>query len=144
MDKNEYAKRVKQASPSSPLIKDMLLAFSAGGGICMLGELFFQLYYHCGADEKNAAAYVSITLIALTAVFTGIGIFDKLAKHAGAGTMVPITGFANSVVSPAVEFRTEGHIFGTAVKMFSIAGPVIVFGCSAASLYGLIYYCFLR
>ena len=144
MEKKEYAKRVENASPPSPLIKNLLLAYAAGGGICVLGELLFALFSFLGNGEKEAAACVSITMIALTAALTGIGVFDRIAKHAGAGTMVPITGFANSVVSPAVEFRTEGRIFGTAVKMFSIAGPVIVFGCSAASLYGLIYYCFLR
>ena len=102
------------------------------------------MYAHFGAAEKEAAAWVCITLIFLTALLTGIGVFDKIAKHAGAGTMVPITGFANSVAAPSVEYQTEGRVLGTAVKMFTIAGPVIVYGCSAASLYGMIFYFFLR
>ncbi|MBR5410028.1 MAG: stage V sporulation protein AC [Clostridia bacterium] len=144
MDKETYREKVKRASPDSPLVKNCLWAFCVGGAICLIGEALFTLYARLGADEKTAPALVSVTLIAVTAALTGVGVFDRIAKHAGAGTMVPITGFANSVVSPAVEFATEGRVTGTAVRMFTIAGPVIVYGCSAASLYGLIYYCFLR
>ena len=97
-----------------------------------------------GIGEKECGAWVCVTLIAVTAALTGIGVFDVIGKHAGAGTLVPITGFANAVVAPAIEYQTEGRITGTAVKMFTIAGPVIVYGCSAASLYGFIYYFFLR
>jgi stage V sporulation protein AC len=135
---------VQTASPGSPLLKNCLKAFVSGGLICTLGEGLFTLYTHFGSSEKNAATWVCISLIALTALLTGIGVFDKIAKHAGAGTMVPITGFANSVAAPAVEYQTEGRVLGTAVKMFTIAGPVIVYGCSAASLYGMFYYFFLR
>ncbi len=144
MEKKEYAKKVENASPGSPLLKNCLKAFVVGGLICTLGEGLFALYSHFGAPEKEAAAWVCITLIFITALLTGIGVFDKIAKHAGAGTMVPITGFANSVAAPSVEYQTEGRVLGTAVKMFTIAGPVIVYGCSAASLYGMIYYFFLR
>ncbi len=144
MEKKEYAEKVKSAAPDSPLLKNCVKAFFAGGLICLFGEALFVLFTGVGRSDKEAAAWVSICLIALTALLTGVGVFDKIAKHAGAGTMVPITGFANSVVSPAVEFRTEGRISGTAVKMFTIAGPVIVYGCSAASLYGLICYFFFR
>ena len=124
--------------------KNCLKAFISGGAICTLGEGLFTLYTHFGLSEKNAATWVCVSLIVLTALLTGIGVFDKIAKHAGAGTMVPITGFANSVAAPAVEYQTEGRVLGTAVKMFTIAGPVIVYGCSAASLYGMIYYFFIR
>lgn len=144
MDDKKYDKKVKAASPDSPLPKNCVKAFSIGGLICALGEGLFALYSYLGADDKAAASWVCVTLISLTAILTGLGIYPKIAKHAGAGTMVPITGFANSVVSPAVEFRTEGRITGTAVKMFTIAGPVIVFGCSSAVLYGVIYYFFFR
>ena len=144
MDKQKYGQKVKSASPDSPIGKNCLFAFLVGGAICLLGEGLFTLYLYLGANDETAPALVSVTLIALTAALTGLGVFDNIARHAGAGTMVPITGFANSVVSPAVEFSTEGRITGTAVKMFTIAGPVIVYGCSAASLYGFIYYFFIR
>lgn len=120
------------------------MAFLSGGGICCFGELCFTLFSRWGLDEKTAATCVSVLLIVLTAALTGIGVFDKIAKHAGAGTLVPITGFANAVAAPAIEYKTEGYVLGTAVKMFTIAGPVIVFGGAAASLYGLIWYCFCR
>jgi len=144
LDNKQYGERVKSASPDSPLLKNCVCAFLTGGLICTIGEGLFTLYSYLGKGEKESASWVCVTLIAITAALTGIGVFDRIAKHAGAGTIVPITGFANSVVSPAVEFQTEGRILGTAVKMFTIAGPVIVYGCSAASVYGLIYYFFLR
>lgn len=140
----KYDKKVKEVSPGSPIVKDCAKAFFFGGLICLIGEILFNVYKSLGVSEENCAAGVSVTLIVITAALTGIGVFDKIAKHAGAGTVVPITGFANSVAAPAIEFATEGHITGTAVKMFSIAGPVIVYGSAAASLYGLIYYCFCR
>lgn len=139
-----YDQRVKQASPGSPLALNCLKAFIVGGAICLLGELCFSLFSSWKMDEKTAATCVSVLLIVFTAALTGIGVFDKLAKHAGAGTLVPITGFANAMTAPAVEYVTEGRITGTAVKMFSIVGPVIVYGCAAASLYGAIYYFFCR
>ncbi|MBQ7638619.1 MAG: stage V sporulation protein AC [Clostridia bacterium] len=143
-DSKQYENKVKLASPRSPLIKNCALAFFIGGLICLIGELLFTLYMSFGIGEKECGAWVCVTLIAVTAALTGIGVFDVIGKHAGAGTLVPITGFANAVVAPAIEYQTEGRITGTAVKMFTIAGPVIVYGCSAASLYGFIYYFFLR
>ncbi len=144
MDQKTYAQKVKKASPPSPLLKNCLKAFLAGGAVCLLGEGLFTLYSYLGQTEDTAAACVCVTLIVLTAALTGLGVFDKIAKHAGAGTLVPITGFANAVAAPAVEYSTEGRVTGTAVKMFTIAGPVIVYGCSAASLYGFLYYFFCR
>ncbi len=140
--KQEYTKMTEKASPPSPKLKDCIKAFLFGGAICTLGQGLLTVYTHYGASEDGAKTAVSVTLIVLTAVLTGIGVFDKIAKHAGAGTIVPITGFANSVVSPAMEFRAEGHILGTGAKLFTIAGPVIVYGCAAASVYGLIVYLF--
>lgn len=108
-----------------------------------MGEIFFNLYLSLLADEKVSRTLVSITVIVLTAILTGIGVYDKIAKIGGAGFSVPISGFANSVCSPAIEYSTEGHILGTSEKMFSLAGAVIVYGCSLASFYGMIYYFFL-
>ena len=141
---NEYNKMADKASPPSPKIKNCLKAFLIGGGICTFGQLLNRGFEKLNFSEDAVKALTPSTLIVIAAVLTGIGVFDKIAKHAGAGTAVPITGFANSVVSPAVEFSTEGKILGTGAKMFNLAGPVIVYGCSAASLYGLIYYLFLK
>ncbi len=139
----EYEIMTKKASPPSPRIKNMIFAFLFGGTICTIGECFNSLYTYLGLKTETVAALVSITLIVIAATLTGIGVFDKIAKYAGAGTLVPITGFSNAVVSSALEYTTDGKIYGTGAKMFTIAGPVIVYGCGAASLYGLIYYCFL-
>lgn len=140
VNNNEYSEMVKKASPDSPLLSDCIKAFLFGGGICCFAQGLVELMMHFGIDFDSSKIYAMIIIIAITAVLTGLGVFDKIAKHAGAGTMVPITGFANSIVSPAIEFHAEGMILGTAAKMFSIAGPVIVFGCSSATVYGLIYY----
>ena len=134
----------KKASPNSPKLKNYILAFITGGIICTLGEVFMTLLEMTKLDEDTRKATVPIFLIVLTAILTGLGLFGKLAKHAGAGTFVPITGFANSVVSPAMEFQTEGRVLGTGAKMFNLAGPVIAYGCSAAVLYGFIYYFFIK
>lgn len=144
MDKKVYGEKVSAVMPPSPKIKNAVKAYLSGGGICTLGQALNMLYTNLGASKENAGIYVSITLVALSAVLTGIGVFDKIARHAGAGTIVPITGFANSVVSPAMEFKSEGSILGTAAKMFTIAGPVIVYGTAAAGVYGLLYYIFSR
>lgn len=144
MEKSEYRKLVDSNVPKSKILKNSLSAFIVGGIICTAGEALFYLCEINGLDEQTSATCVCIALIAITGLLTGFGIFDSLAKIGGAGTMVPITGFANAVVSPAVEFQTEGRVTGTAVKMFTIAGPVIVYGCAAASLYGFICYFFLR
>ena len=134
----EYAALVKQRAGKSPLGRDMAWAFLVGGAICALGQYLLNLYQRLGLDQDGAGAATSITLIGAAALLTGLGWFDKLAKRAGAGTLVPITGFANAVASPAVDFQTEGLITGTAVKMFTVAGPVIVFGTAASVVYGLV------
>ena len=144
MNNQQYQQLVSNTTPKSPLLKDCILAFVFGGSICCFGQLLKTLYTNVGLTEDEVKLAVPTTLIVITAILTATGTFAKIAKHAGAGTAVPITGFANSVVSPAVEFSTEGKILGTGAKMFNLAGPVIVYGCSAASLYGLIYYLFLK
>ena len=121
-----------------------LWAFLVGGGICVVGQLLNGLYRNLGASEKAAGSWVTISLIFLSALFTGLQLYDKLAKHAGAGTLVPVTGFANSIVSPAMDFKAEGFITGMAAKMFQIAGPVLVFGIGSSVLYGLILCLFRR
>ena len=140
MNNEQYTQLVSALTPKSPLLKDCIKAFLFGGSICCFGEVLKTLYSMTSLNEDEIKLAVPATLIVITAILTGTGIFDKIAKHAGAGTAVPITGFANSVVSPAVEFSAEGKILGTGAKMFNLAGPVIVYGCSAASLYGLVYW----
>ena len=132
----------KRASPPSPKGINCIKAFLIGGGICMLGQGLSAAYTALGLRKEASDLLVSVTLIVLTAILTAFGVFDRIAKHAGAGTIVPITGFANSIVSPALEFRSEGHILGTGAEMFRIAGPVIVYGSAATVLYGLIYWLF--
>ncbi len=132
---------VKKASPNSPVLKDCIKAFLFGGGICAFAQAL-TLAMNTKFSLDSSKAITLVILIVMTAILTGFGVFDKIAKHAGAGTAVPITGFANSIVSAALEFQTEGRIMGTAAKMFVIAGPVIVYGCSAASVYGFIIYFF--
>ena len=138
--KEEYAALVRQRAKKSPLGRDMTWAFLVGGAICALGQYLLNLYQRLGLDQDGAGAATSITLIGAAALLTGLGWFDKLAKRAGAGTLVPITGFANAMVSPALEFKTEGLVTGTAAKLFTVAGPVLVFGISASVVYGLVYY----
>ncbi len=128
----------KEKARSSPLAKNMLLAFLVGGGICVLGQLFSALYLSSGLSERDAGTAVTVTLIFFSALFTGLGLYDRLAKYAGAGTLVPVTGFANAVVSAAVDFKSEGFVTGMAAKMFLIAGPVIVFGTAAGVVYGIV------
>lgn len=141
--KEEYAALVRQRAKKSPLGRDMVWAFLVGGAICALGQYLLNLYQRLGLDQDGAGAATSITLIGAAALLTGLGWFDKLAKRAGAGTLVPITGFANAMVSPALEFKTEGLVAGTAAKLFTVAGPVLVFGISASVVYGLVYYLIL-
>ena len=140
LNNTEYKSLVHNTTPKSPILKNCIKAFVFGGGICCFGEVLKTLYCLTSLNEDEIKLAVSTTLIVITAILTGAGVFDNIAKHAGAGTAVPITGFANSVVSPAVEFTLEGKILGTGAKMFNLAGHVIVYGCSAASLYGLIYW----
>jgi stage V sporulation protein AC len=139
MTDKEYDKLVKELSPKSPMGKDCMMAFLVGGLICVLGQ-FLLNFYGKWLDQEAAATAECMTLVALSALLTGLSFYDDIAKHAGAGTLVPITGFANAVAAPAVEFQTEGMILGTAAKMFTIAGPVIVYGVSASVVYGLIYW----
>lgn len=136
----QYDEMVKKASPNSPIVLDCIKAFLIGGAICCFGQLLFYIFRKSGMSLDESRSLVSISLIIITAILTGIGVFDKIAKHAGAGTIVPITGFANSVVSPAMEFKSEGFIIGTGASIFKVAGPVILYGTTAASLYGLIYF----
>lgn len=140
MTENEYGKLVQSMAPKSPLWKDCLWAFVIGGLICTLGQVFTNWYSSLGLGETDAGTATSMTLVALAALFTGLSLYDDLAKHAGAGTLVPITGFANSIAAPAVEFKTEGFVLGVGAKMFTIAGPVIVYGLSASVVYGILYY----
>ena len=140
MDSKNYQQLVHNTTPKSPLLKDCILAFVFGGSICCFGQILKTAYTNMGLTEDEVKLAVPVTLIVITAILTGSGLFAKIAKYAGAGTAVPITGFANSVVSPAVEFSAEGKILGTGAKMFNLAGPVIVYGCCAARLYGLIYW----
>lgn len=137
---DEYSKMAKRYSPSSPTLKNIIFAFLSGGFICSFAEGLTQYFKTVGLKEEQYKALVLVILIGITALLTALGVFDKIAKHTGAGTAVPITGFANSVVSPALEFHSEGFILGTAANMFKIAGPVIVFGCGSALIYGLIYF----
>ena len=140
MTEREYEKLVKSMSPKSPIFKDCVFAFLIGGLICALGQAILNGYTALDLDETAAGTATSMTLVALSALFTGLSLYDNLAKYGGAGTLVPITGFANSVAAPAVEFKTEGFILGVGAKMFTIAGPVIVYGVSASVVYGLIYW----
>lgn len=138
MTNQAYGEMVNQMSRTSPKVKDYTMAFCVGGGICVVGQLLTELYTAMGASQRDAGTWVSITLIFLSALFTGLKLYDRLAKHAGAGTLVPVTGFANSIVSPAMDFKAEGYITGMAAKMFQIAGPVLVFGIGSSVIYGLI------
>lgn len=138
MTNQDYGKLVNERSKPSPIWKNLIWAFLVGGAICTAGQGLSNLYQSWGLDQEAAGGAVSVTLIFLAAVLTGMGLFDKLAKRAGAGTLVPITGFANAMVSPALEFKSEGLITGTATKLFVVAGPVLVFGISVSILYGLI------
>lgn len=138
--KSEYQKYADRTAKKSPLFLDCIKAFLVGGLICTLAQLLFNLYLSLSIEEETVKTLVSVTLIFLTALFTGLGIFDKLAKHAGAGTLVPITGFANAVASPALDTKAEGYILGVGAKMFTIAGPVIVYGTVASVVYGVIYW----
>ena len=142
MTPRQYARLVKEISPKSPIGKDCLNAFWIGGLICCLGQLIKNGYLALELSEKAASTAMSMTLVALSALLTGLSLYDNLAKHAGAGTIVPITGFANSVVSPALEFKAEGIIMGTGANIFKIAGPVIAYGTFAAVVYGILCYIF--
>lgn len=140
MTEKDYQALSEELAPRSPMGKDCFHAFWIGGLICTVGQIFLNIYKKIGLDNEMAGTAASMTLVALSALLTGLSLYDNLAKHAGAGTLVPITGFANSIAAPAVEFKTEGFILGVGAKMFTIAGPVIVYGISASVVYGLIYW----
>ena len=137
MSPKEYNRYVARLAKKSPLEKDLLNSFLIGGLICVIGQLILNGYTALELSEQDAAAATSVSLVFLSAVLTGLSVYDDLAKIAGAGTLVPITGFANAVVSPAIEFKAEGFVTGMAAKMFTVAGPVIVFGTIASVLYGI-------
>lgn len=139
-EKKEFRKFADDHAPKRKLSVDLCLSFLIGGAICTAGQGLFALYSRFIPEEDTVRTLVSVTLIFLSCLFTGIGLYDSLAKHAGAGTLVPITGFANAVCSPAIDSRAEGFILGVASKMFVIAGPVIVYGCTASVIYGVVYY----
>lgn len=138
LSKSEYQKIVTEKSKKSKIWVNCLMAFLIGGGICLLGQILTTLYIGVGLEEKTARTVTSVSLVFLGVLLTAIGCYDDIAKHAGAGTLVPITGFANSVASPAIEFKAEGFVLGLGAKMFVIAGPVIVYGVSASIIYGVI------
>ena len=138
--KQEYQKMAKKASPGSPFLKNALMAFLFGGAICCLGQGLVNLYMYWGLELKDARAFVSISLIGISAILTAFKVYDNIAKTAGAGTLVPITGFANSVAAPAIEFKSEGQVFGVGCKIFTIAGPVILYGIFTSWVLGLGYW----
>lgn len=140
MNNKEYSSLVKKLSPPSPKWKDFIWAYCVGGFICVIGQLLTELYTYFGWQEKVVKMAVPVTLIFIAALLTGLRLFDKIAKRAGAGTLVPITGFANAVVAPAIEFKSEGFVLGVGANMFKIAGPVIVYGTIASVVYGIIYW----
>ncbi len=140
MTQKQYAQLVQELSPRSPMGRDCLNAFWIGGLICTLGQAFLNGYAALGLDKEAAGTAASMSLVALSALLTGLSLYDNIARHAGAGTLVPITGFANAIAAPAVEFKTEGFILGVGAKIFTIAGPVIVYGLAASVVYGIIYY----
>lgn len=138
MTNDEYKKFAEKHAPRSHLMRNMLRAFLVGGAICTVGQALIAFYSANGLDSESASGAASITLVFVGAMLTAFGVYDNIAKFAGAGTLVPVTGFANSVAAPALEFKTEGLITGTAAKMFGIAGPVLVYGVSASVMYGIV------
>lgn len=142
MSEKEYAKFVKDRAPKSKTLRDTLIAFAVGGGICVLGQALGDLYAALRVPEQAAQTLATVSLIFLSGLLTALHVYDDMAKHAGAGLIVPITGFANSVVSPAMEYKTEGLVLGLGSKMFSVAGPVLAYGITASVLYGIILFIF--
>lgn len=140
VSQKEYKKITDRNSPKSNLFVDCIWAFIIGGGICTLGQALINFYSFLGLGEQSSKTLCSVSLIFIGIFFTAVHLYDNLAKHAGAGTLVPITGFANSIASPAIEFKTEGLVTGLGAKMFVIAGPVIVYGTTASVIYGLIHW----
>ena len=143
MNSKDKKSLIKQFSPGSSILKNSLLAFLFGGAICVIGQLLSLLYSYLGLDKKTAGTLVTVTLIFLAALLTALGIFDKIARHAGAGTLVPVTGFSNAVVSRAMEAKSGGYVLGVGAKIYTVAGPVILYGLLSGTVYGLIYYIYL-
>ena len=139
-DKRKYAALLARKSPPSPLLRDCVMAFLFGGGICTVGEGVRMFWLSRGMDTDDTAAATAITMVFFGALLTCLHLYDKLAKHAGAGTIVPITGFANAIVSPAIEYKSEGLVLGLGAKLFVIAGPVLVYGITASVIYGLVLF----
>lgn len=137
-----YSEMTEQASPKSNSKVNVSVAFAVGGGICVVGQILLQIFETSGLDRTSASAWTSIILVTASAICTGFGWYEKLAKHAGAGTLVPITGFSNAISSSAIESKSEGFILGVGAKIFTIAGPVILYGLATAVLYGIVYYIF--
>ncbi|MDD6346355.1 MAG: stage V sporulation protein AC [Oscillospiraceae bacterium] len=135
-----YSDMCKNASPKSNIKIDATMAFLIGGAICALGQIIMKIFMYFDFEKDTASAWTSVILVGLSTILTGFGKYEKLAKHAGAGTLVPITGFSNAIASSAIEAKSEGFILGVGAKIFTIAGPVILYGCSASVIYGLIYY----
>ena len=140
MNSESYDEMVKKASPDSPLLKDCIRAFAVGGLICAIGQMLTNFALNYGFDERSAATFTSVTLIVVASLLTGMGIYSKIGKFAGAGSIVPITGFSNSVTSPAVEFKKEGYVLGLGAKIFVIAGPGILYGVLTSIVVGMVYY----
>jgi stage V sporulation protein AC len=139
-EQQDYQNFVKQKRPKPPLFKNVIIAYFVGGTICVIGQMVLNFFISLGMTPNQAGTPTSIVMIFLGALLTGLGIYDRIGKFAGAGSVVPITGFANSIVSPAMEFKREGYIFGVAAKMFVVAGPVLVYGTTSAVIIGLVYY----
>lgn len=139
---SEYKKLIKKHSPKSPVFKNSILAFLTGGFLCFVGQYLVFLYMWLGLREKTAYLAVTVTYIVLASFATAVGFFDKIARHCGAGTLVPVTGFSNSVTSSAIDTRSEGYVLGVGAKIFTVAGPVILYSTLAGTLYGLIYFIF--
>lgn len=142
MTEKDYAKLSASLAPKSPVVKDCAYAFLIGGLICTLGQLAIEGYMALGLEKQDASTAASMSLVVLSALLTGLSLYDDIAKRAGAGTLVPITGFANAISAPAIEYKTEGFILGVGAKMFTIAGPVIVYGIAAGVVYGIIYWAY--
>jgi stage V sporulation protein AC len=142
VSKQEYMEMANKKAPNSHIVKNMIWAFCSGGAICAIGQGIQNIYSYFGLDKLDASSSTTVTLIFIGALLTGLKLYDILAKRAGAGSLVPVTGFANSIVSPALEFKSEGFILGMSAKMFTIAGPVLVFGISSSIIYGLILWIF--
>ncbi|MPM81758.1 hypothetical protein SDC9_128815 [bioreactor metagenome] len=142
-EQQKYQEKVNQVSPKPPLLKNIVWAFVVGGLICTLGQFFQNFFADAGVAKKDASALSSVVMVFLGAFFTGLGVYDELGQRAGAGSVVPITGFANSIVAPAMEFKREGYVFGIGAKMFIVAGPVLVYGMVTAFIIGLIYWMML-